>query len=148
MEQPKIAEPAGKRSIRSPKYPGLTFTDALERIRIIYKEDRRSPATAQVVLRHLGLTAGSGPANRILSALKQYGLLDDLAGHGHADRAFGTADAAGQFGLGQIEGFALAPHPVAERRIAIHGCLFSCRVDAIRDGDAVAHLVRFLVRLL
>src|SRR2546428_186372 len=80
MEQPKIAEPAGKRSIRSPKYPRLTFTDALERIRIIYREDRRSPATAQVVLRPLGLTAGSGPANRILSALKQYGLLDDLAG--------------------------------------------------------------------
>jgi hypothetical protein len=81
MEQPKSTESTGKRSVhRSPKYPGLTFTDALERIKIIYKEDRRSPATAQVVLRHLGLTAGSGPANRILSALKQYGLLDDLAG--------------------------------------------------------------------
>ncbi len=89
MEQPKSTEPAGKRTIlRSPKYPGLTFADALERIRTIYKEDRRSPATATVVLRHLGLTAGSGPANRILSALKQYGLLDDLAGQ------FRVSDAA------------------------------------------------------
>ena len=81
MELPKSTEPKVRKSVhRSPRYPGLTFRDALDRVRTIYNKGRRAPATASVVLGHLALTAGSGPANRILSALKQYGLLDDQGG--------------------------------------------------------------------
>src|SRR6267378_4519644 len=65
---------------RSPRYPGLTFTQALERVRAIYANDKRAPASPAVVLSHLNLAPGSGPANRILSALKQYGLLEEQDG--------------------------------------------------------------------
>lgn len=71
-------EATAKRSVhRSPKYPGLTFSEALERARVIYERDRRTPAKAETVLGHIGIRPGSGTANRILSALKQYGLLDE-----------------------------------------------------------------------
>ena len=81
MEKEPQTTDARKRSVlRSPKYPGLTFNDALARVRTVYDNDKRSPVKPETVLEHLGLAPGSGPANRILSALKQYGLLDEREG--------------------------------------------------------------------
>ncbi|MCI0557696.1 MAG: hypothetical protein MN733_04320 [Nitrososphaera sp.] len=73
-------EGTGKRSVRrSPSYPILSLEDAIAQIRVIY-EERRLPGRPDVILKHLNLTAESGSANRILSALRQYELLEDRPG--------------------------------------------------------------------
>jgi hypothetical protein len=70
-----------KRKIhRSPSYPVLSLTEALERARKIYEEEKRSAATASVLQQDMGYTVGTGPAGRAISALKQYGLLDEKDG--------------------------------------------------------------------
>ena len=75
-----VQSPPKKPVHRSPRYPGLTLRDAIERTRTIYEHDKRSPAKPEVVLNHLGIRLGTGAANRILSALKQYGLVEESDG--------------------------------------------------------------------
>ncbi|GEM_PF-1709520 len=68
---------------RSPNYPSMTINDALTRLRQIYQQDRRAFTTFDAVISHMGYKAGSkksGTSGRAVSALKQYGLLDEIEG--------------------------------------------------------------------
>lgn len=65
-----------KQIIRSPKYPLITISDAIDKARVIYNHDKKAGTPAQVIFNHLGHKKKTGPAGRTLSALQQYGLLD------------------------------------------------------------------------
>lgn len=77
---------AEKKRVRSPNYPYLDVQDAIERLRNIYEKDKRASTTASAILEHMGYkTSGaegkSGSGGRAISALRQYGLLDENNGN-------------------------------------------------------------------
>lgn len=80
MAEPATTEkddPKTKRSMhRSPRYPGLSLEAAIERVQTIYDHEKKTPAKIDVILGHLGLKPGTGPAHRVIAALRQYGLLE------------------------------------------------------------------------
>jgi hypothetical protein len=67
---------------RSPGFPIISIDDAITRLRVIFQHDKRAYTTADTILSHLGYrgTARSGTAGRVVSALRQYGLLDENGG--------------------------------------------------------------------
>jgi hypothetical protein len=70
--------PAKGRS-RSPNFPAISLQDALTKVKAIYDKDGRGPVSSAVLLEHLGYGKNlSGSAGRMISALRQYGLLDDM----------------------------------------------------------------------
>lgn len=76
------AEKVTKKKQRSPNYPIIPISQALTRLRQIYKQDRRAFTTSSAILEHMGYStkgkAGkSGTGGRMVSALRQYGLLDE-----------------------------------------------------------------------
>ena len=81
--------PAPKRD-RSPNFPAISLPDALKKIETIYKEDGRTATGVKVILKHLGYGENlSGSAGRMVSALRQYGLLEDVG-----DDKYRVSDAA------------------------------------------------------
>jgi hypothetical protein len=69
----------GSSKHRSPNFPAMALADAVQKVRTIYGQDRRTPTSAAVMLSHLGYGKNvSGSAGRVLAALKQYGLLDEV----------------------------------------------------------------------
>jgi hypothetical protein len=69
------------RGPRSPNFPAITLQDALTKARVLYDKDRRASVSAKTVLAHLGFSEKlSGSSARVLSALKQFGLMDENAG--------------------------------------------------------------------
>jgi hypothetical protein len=68
----------------------LNLEQAIEKARIVYNADKRSFTSRAVILKHLGYKdEGSGVGNRELSALKQYGLLEEKNGQFRiSDRAY------------------------------------------------------------
>jgi hypothetical protein len=74
---------------RSPNYPTFSLKDALEKIKLIYQHEKRNFTTPGVIQKDIGYTEGTGPAGRALSALKQYGLLEERNGsYGLSDKGF------------------------------------------------------------
>ncbi len=66
---------------RSPNFPALSLEDAIEKVRKIYDFDKRNQASLVSVLKHLGFGEKlSGSAGRVLSAMRQFGLLEETAG--------------------------------------------------------------------
>lgn len=76
----KTPAPPKKVVVKGPKWPGLTFTDALAKAKTIYNHEKRNATTAEVMLGHLGVKAGTGRANRILASLRAYGLVQRQTG--------------------------------------------------------------------
>lgn len=71
----------GKRNLhRSPSYPLFSLEVAIEKAKGIYDNDRRSATSADVVASHMGYRAAKGLGGRAVSALRQYGLLEENAG--------------------------------------------------------------------
>lgn len=77
VEKVGKAEKPKRKLLRSPNYPGLSLGEALSRIKTLFDQEKRVATTPDVILKHLGFTERSGPGGRTLSALRQYGLLED-----------------------------------------------------------------------
>jgi hypothetical protein len=78
-----------KKVHRSPNYPAFSLKDAIEKVRTIYQHEKRASTTADVILHHLGFRPGSGGGYRAISALRQYGLLEEQDGKNRlSDQAF------------------------------------------------------------
>jgi hypothetical protein len=82
MEVPKMTVPktppqeAGTGAMRSPNFPAISLPDALKKVKVIYDADGRTPVSSKVLLEHLGYGEKmSGAAGRMVSALRQFGLL-------------------------------------------------------------------------
>lgn len=71
---------AGSRRERSPNYPALTFTEALERAEKIYKKEKRNPVSQEIAGQHIGYQKLNGATYQAFGALRRYGLL--MAGKG------------------------------------------------------------------
>ncbi len=61
---------------RSKNYPSLSLGQAIERARALYKQEGRAAAPADVVVSAWGYNSLNGASLRVLSALRQYGLLE------------------------------------------------------------------------
>src|SRR5437764_6137689 len=60
---------------RSPNYPQLSLTEALERIRRIYTAKHTAKTTQDEIAKVLGYGGLNGSSMGIISALRKYGLL-------------------------------------------------------------------------
>lgn len=65
---------------RSPSYPVFSLGAAIEKTKAVYAKDKRAATSADVIASHLGYSAAKGPGGRAVSALKQYGLMEESAG--------------------------------------------------------------------
>jgi hypothetical protein len=71
----------GKKIFRSPNHPAFDLGDAIGKAKTIYEEEKRTPTTAEVIVKHLGYSHTNGPGGRALSGLRQFGLIEESAGH-------------------------------------------------------------------
>lgn len=62
---------------RSPNYPALSLSEAVQRIKDVHKAQQTTPEPRDVVLQHMGYAGPSGRSLKSLSALIKYGLLED-----------------------------------------------------------------------
>lgn len=60
---------------RSPNYPSLTFSEALEKTKAIYEKERKNPILLDTAYKHMGYNQRNGASVVALSALKKYGLV-------------------------------------------------------------------------
>jgi len=65
---------------RSPSYPAFSLGEAIEKTDSIYKHEKRSATTADVIASHIGYSQAKGPGGRAVSALRQYGLVEETGG--------------------------------------------------------------------
>lgn len=72
---------------RSPNYPAVSFPDALDRMRAIYKAEKTNAAPPEVLVQHIGYTSLNGRAKRVVAALKQFGLLESAGDLLHVSQA-------------------------------------------------------------
>ena len=63
---------------KSPNAPAYDLQDCQEEARKIFRAEGQVPISRESIAEHLGLAAQSGPFNRKLSSLRQYGLLDPM----------------------------------------------------------------------
>jgi len=63
---------------RSPNYPGIGLPDAINRLNSIYQVEHRAKAAPEVIAKAMGFKSLNGSSLTVLSALKKYGLLDEV----------------------------------------------------------------------
>jgi len=61
---------------RGPSYPAFGLKEAIERARQLHRQDGSAPTAPEVAVRAWGYGSLNGVSLRVLSALKQYGLLE------------------------------------------------------------------------
>lgn len=65
---------------RSPNYPGISLKEAVERIRKLYRADGVAPSIRDAALKNMGFEKFTGDAGRALSALRSFGLIQEIDG--------------------------------------------------------------------
>lgn len=70
-----IAEKLNAKS-RSPRYPAIGLSEAIEKIRHVYRRDHQNRIPREVVAKHMGYTGLNGKSLGVLSTLGKYGLLE------------------------------------------------------------------------
>ena len=63
---------------KSPNAPAYSIQECLEDVRKIFRADNQVPISRESIAEHLSLASQSGPFNRKLSSLRQYGLLEPI----------------------------------------------------------------------
>jgi hypothetical protein len=86
----QATQPTAPRTVhRSPNYPMFSLKDAIDKVRLVYQHEKRNFTTSAVIQKDIGYKEGTGPAGRAVSALKQYGLLEERSGtYGLSDKGF------------------------------------------------------------
>lgn len=90
MNETAVPAKQKRSSHRSPSYPMFSLGVAIDKARVIYNSVKRSFVTPDVIAKHLGFSQHiGGPGGRTMSALRQYGLLEESAGKSRiSDRAY------------------------------------------------------------
>jgi hypothetical protein len=65
---------------RSPNYPAVSLEEATERVAKLYAADRKAGAPLEIALKHMGFSGKHGKSMMVASALKKYGLVEDMGG--------------------------------------------------------------------
>ncbi len=81
MTDEKIINPI-KTKIRSPAYPAIGLEVAITRAKELEEKEHSGTFNVDVAVMHWGYTPKSSPGQRILSSLKQYGLVEEVEGTG------------------------------------------------------------------
>lgn len=63
---------------RSPNYPAIGLSEAVQRIGRLFEKEKKTVVQPIVAATDLGYKGLNGPSRTVLSALKKYGLLDEL----------------------------------------------------------------------
>src|SRR5581483_11154130 len=63
---------------KSPNAPAYSLQECQEDARRIFRIEGQAPLSRESIAEHLSLAPQSGPFNRKLSSLRQYGLLDPI----------------------------------------------------------------------
>jgi len=126
-----------KKRTRSPNYPMFSLGEALTKIKMVFENEKRNPTPPEVLYAHFGYKKESGTAGRAVSALKQYGLLDEKSG------SYAVSDLAYSILFGE-EGSVEKEENI--RRAALKPLIFNDLIKAFPDGlpsDASlkAHLI-------
>src|SRR4051812_46002750 len=66
--------------IRSPNYPALSLPEAIKSVAAIQAAEQHRTAPKEVVAKHIGYTTLHGLAKRMISAIENYGLLEEVTG--------------------------------------------------------------------
>ncbi len=64
--------------VRSPNYPAVSLTEAIERVRKVYEKEHTHKAAPEVVAKALGYSGLNGASLSVISALKKFGLLEEV----------------------------------------------------------------------
>lgn len=62
---------------RSPAYPGIDISSAIQRARELYKKENQHKVNVKTAVGHWNYKFGTGVANIALASLKKYGFLED-----------------------------------------------------------------------
>lgn len=73
-------EKAKRKVHRSPSYPVFDLGEAIQKAEAVYGQEKRTATTPEVIASHMGYSQATGPGGRAVSALRQYGLLEENAG--------------------------------------------------------------------
>lgn len=73
-------KPVRKKHMRSPAYPYIGLGEAIEKARLILNAEKRHPATVDAIATHWKLSTKSSGLKTGISALKKFGLLDEVKG--------------------------------------------------------------------
>ena len=65
---------------RSPNYPAIGLKEAVSRAERLYGIERQATVSEIDAVQAIGYSGMSGPSRTVLSALRKYGLVDDVAG--------------------------------------------------------------------
>lgn len=68
--------------VRSPAYPSVPLGEAIERARALYEREKRALVPLSVAMGHWGYGESSSAGARMIAALKQFGLLEDMGSGG------------------------------------------------------------------
>src|SRR5690348_12092801 len=63
-------------TVRSPNYPNIPLSPALEAVRPVYLSDGRNKMSKLVLAKHLGYTSISGRSLGKIGAIRAYGLIE------------------------------------------------------------------------
>ena len=63
---------------KSPNAPAYSLQECQDDARRIFRVEGQAPLSRESIAEHLGLASHSGPFNRKLSSLRQYGLIDPI----------------------------------------------------------------------
>lgn len=66
--------------VRSPNYPALSLPEAIKQVMVIHAAEQHLAAPKEVVAKHLGYAGLHGTAGRTISAIENYGLLEEVSG--------------------------------------------------------------------
>ncbi len=72
-----MPEPTKTTRTRSPEHPAITLEEAIRRTEVLYNQEHYNQVPAATVLDHWGYRPKSGLGQRILAALRHYGLLEE-----------------------------------------------------------------------
>ena len=112
---------------RSPNYPSMTLSDAIELLGKILKSGGRSPMDAATMAVAAGFKGLSGPTSSKLSALRKYGLIERTGKSGSKVSDIGVAIVHGQ------ENEKIAALRAAVANAEIIGKLAETHADASKD---------------
>jgi hypothetical protein len=66
--------------VRSPNYPALSLPEAIKLVTAVQAAEQHLAAPKEVVAKHIGYSTYHGKAGRVVSALENYGLLEEVNG--------------------------------------------------------------------
>ena len=80
MAREDSAQVEKKERHRSPNYPAVGLQEAVHRVGLLYEEDGKAGAPADIAAKHIGFSTAHGQAMSVLAALKRFGLIIENSG--------------------------------------------------------------------